>query len=63
MAVSAVIVVVDGPEHDPAESLLAHVDGLVLHGCDVVIADPLLTFVSVGTDLVWKTEQKRGSAG
>ena len=42
------VVVVDRPEHDAAEALLADVDGLVLHGVDVVVADPEVVLVRVG---------------
>ena len=45
------VVVVDGPEHDAAETLLAHVHRLVLHGRQIVVADPLVSLVRVGPHL------------
>ena len=53
MAGAPEVVVVDGPEHDAAEALLADVDGLVGHGVHVVVANPQLVLVGVGADLAW----------
>ena len=42
------VVVVQGPEHNPAQTLLRHVERLLHGDVDVVEADPLVALVGVG---------------
>jgi len=48
MARASEIVIVDRPEHNSAQALLADVDGLVHDGAGVVVAHPLVVLVGVG---------------
>jgi hypothetical protein len=45
------VVVVDGPEHDATHAFLYYVVGLLADHVLVVVADPEVVLVSVGTDL------------
>lgn len=51
MTSTSKVVIVNGPEHDATESFFADIDGLVHDNGDIVVTDPKVVLVGVGTDL------------
>jgi len=49
VAGAAEIIVVDGPEHNAAQSLGHHIFGLLAHDSLIIVAHPLIASVGIGT--------------